>query len=42
MIAIDELAVTLRWRDVPKIAYAVSAANAVTRPVSGGIPARPA
>ena len=42
MIAIDELVVTFRWRDVPKTAYAVSAANAVTSPVSGGIPARPA
>ena len=41
-IATDELAVTLRWRDVPKIAYAVSEANAVTRPSSGGTPARPA
>ena len=41
-IATDELAVTFRWRDVPKMAYAVSAANAVTRPVSGGMPARPA
>ena len=42
MIATDELAVTLMWRDVPNTAYAVDAANAVTRPVSGGIPARPA
>ena len=42
MIATDELAVTLRWREVPKMAYAVIAANAVTSPVSGGMPARPA
>ncbi len=41
-IATEELVVTLRWRDVPKTAYAASATNAVTRPVSGGIPARPA
>ena len=42
MIAIVELAVTLRWRLVPKIAYAASAANAVMSPNSGGTPARPA
>jgi len=42
MIATDELVVTLMWRDVPKTAYALSAAKAVTRPVSGGMPARPA
>ena len=42
MIATDELAVTFRSRDVPNMAYAVNAAKAVTRPVSGGIPARPA
>ncbi len=42
MIATDELAVTFISRDVPNTAYAVNAAKAVTRPVSGGIPARPA
>ncbi len=42
MIATDELAVTFTWRDVAKTAYAASAANAVTRPVSGGMPASPA
>ncbi len=42
MIATDELVVTFRCRDVPNTAYAASAANAVTRPVSGGMPARPA
>ena len=42
MIAIVELTVTLRCRLVPNTAYAVSAANAVVRPSSGGTPARPA
>src|SRR4249919_460459 len=42
MIATDELAVTLRWREGPKMAYAVIAPNAVTSQVSGGMPARPA
>ena len=42
MTAIDELAVTFRWRDVPNTAYAASAVNAVTSPSSGGTPARPA
>ena len=42
MIAIVELTVTLRWRLVPNTAYAARAVNAVTRPSSGGTPARPA
>jgi hypothetical protein len=42
MIAIVELVVTLRCRLVPKIAYAVRAANAVVSPTSGCTPARPA
>ena len=37
--AIVELTVTLRWRLVPNTAYAVIAANAVTRPSSAGTPA---
>jgi len=42
MTAIVELTVTLRRRLVPKTAYAAIAVNAVTRPSSGGTPARPA
>ena len=42
MIAIVELAVTLRWRLVPNTAYTAMAANAVVRPTSGGTPASPA
>ena len=42
MIAIDELVVTFRCRDVPNTAYSASAMNAVTSPISGGKPARPA
>ena len=37
--AIVELTVTLMWRLVPNTAYAVIAANAVTRPSSAGTPA---
>ena len=42
MTAIVELTVTLRCRLVPNMAYAARAVNAVTRPNSGGTPARPA